>query len=180
MAGTPAALSGSAKRGFKLFIGKARCDGCHKGPNFSDDEFHALGLPQTGAHLPATDLGRFADVPPLLASAFNTSGGYSDDVATGKLTGLAQTAALTGQFRTKSLRGLVASAPYGHSGQFATLEAVVDFYNVGGGAVADGGTLDGKIGPLSLTVAEKADLAAFLKTLDGAAVDPALLVDTSR
>ena len=32
-------------------------------------------------------------------------------------------------FRTPSLRGASLTAPYMHSGQLATLEAVVDFYN---------------------------------------------------
>jgi cytochrome c peroxidase len=173
------AISDSAKRGFLLFSSKAKCDKCHTGPNFSDDKFHALGVPQTGANVPATDLGRFADVPGLLGSAFNTAGAYSDDAGTGKLTGLAQAASMMGQFRTMTLRGAGRSAPYMHSGQFATLEQVVDFYNMGGGAVADGGTLDSEIVPLNLTTAERADLVAFLKTLDGEAIPDALLLDTS-
>lgn len=180
VAGDGTALTDSAKRGFRVFTAKGKCSTCHLGPTFSDDQFHATGVPQTGPNVPGTDLGRFADVPGLLGSAFNTAGPYSDDAGTGKLTNLTQTAALMGQFRTPGLRGGGASAPYMHSGQVATLDAVVEFYDVGGGAVPDGGTLDKDLKPLALTTAEKADLVAFLKTLDGEAVPASLRMNTSR
>ncbi len=180
VAGDATALDDSAKRGLKTFLGKGKCIGCHTGPNFTDDDFHDLGVPQTGPHVPATDLGRFTDVAPLLASPFNTSGAYSDSTSTGKLTGVTQTADLTARFRTKSLRNLSSSAPYMHSGQLAALTDVVDFYNGGGGAPQDGGAKDPKLAALGLSDQEKADLVAFLKSLDGDAVAAALLMDTSR
>lgn len=179
VAGDKSALSASAKRGLKVFLGKGACVTCHAGPHFADDKFHALGVAQTGAHVPAADLGRYADVPGLLASPFNTDGAYSDDKATGKLTGLAQVNEQKGQFRTKSLRGVAMSAPYMHSGQFATLEEVVTFYNVGGGTVVDVVT-DPLVKPLGLTVEEQGDLVEFMKSLTGAPVPPALLMDTSK
>ena len=40
-----AALSGAAKRGLKLFIGKAACSDCHNGPILSDNKFHNIGAP---------------------------------------------------------------------------------------------------------------------------------------
>jgi len=49
------ALSPQAKRGLELFTGKADCTACHKGPNFSDDKFHNIGIPGSGT----TDKGRF-------------------------------------------------------------------------------------------------------------------------
>jgi cytochrome c peroxidase len=180
VAGDASALSASAKRGFRVFTAKGKCQACHSGPTFSDDRFHALGVPQSGAHVPATDLGRFTDVAPLLSSAFNTAGGYSDAPDAGKLAALAQGDSMRGQFRTPGLRGLSTSAPYMHSGQFPTLAEVVAFYNQGGGAVVDGGTLDPLVTPLALTADEQADLVAFLHALDGAPVDAALLVNTSR
>lgn len=180
VAGDASAISASAKRGFKIFTGKGNCAVCHLGPNFSDDRFHALGVPQTGARVPATDLGRSADLPALLASPFNSNGDYSDDKTTGKLTGEAVSAMTLGAFRTRSLRNLSTSAPYMHAGQFATLEAVVDFYDQGGGAVPDGGVLGTGLMPLGLSATEKADLVAFLKTLDGAPIDAALLQNTAR
>lgn len=178
--GDTSALSASAKRGFKVFTGKGACATCHKGPTFSDDAFHAIGVPQTGDKVPATDLGRFTDVVPLLASPFNSNGDFSDDKTTGKLTGVAQSAAQLGAFRTRSLRNLTTSAPYMHSGQLKTLEDVVEFYDKGTGTVPDGGTLAPGIAPLGLTTAEKADLVEFLKSLEGAPIDAALLQNTAR
>jgi cytochrome c peroxidase len=180
LGGDEAAISDSAKRGLKVFLGKGGCAGCHSGPNFADDKFHAIGVQQTGPRVPATDLGRYADVPALLASPFNSAGAFSDMPDAGKLASLALDTSQIGQFRTKSLRGISGSAPYMHAGQLATLEAVVDFYDVGGGPVPDGGTLDARIHTLGLSAMEKTDLAAFLRTLDGDPVPAALLMDTSR
>jgi cytochrome c peroxidase len=42
--GDQAAVSESAKRGFDLFVGKAMCSGCHTGWNFTDNQFHDIGL----------------------------------------------------------------------------------------------------------------------------------------
>jgi cytochrome c peroxidase len=174
------AISASAKRGFRVFATRGACAVCHLGPTFTDDSFHALGVPQTGPRVPATDLGRFTDVAPLLASGFGSASNYSDAPDAGKLAGLAQNAGMLGQFRTSSLRGLGGSAPYMHSGQFTTLEEVVAFYDQGGGLVPDGGTRDPSLAPLGLTPAEKADLVAFLKTLDGEPVPASLLQNTAR
>jgi cytochrome c peroxidase len=46
------ALSEAQKRGLALFVGKAECMMCHRGPNFADDQFHSLGIG-------VDDLGRF-------------------------------------------------------------------------------------------------------------------------
>jgi len=43
--GDESAISASAKRGFALFNGRARCALCHAGWYFSDDGFHDTGLP---------------------------------------------------------------------------------------------------------------------------------------
>jgi cytochrome c peroxidase len=191
VAGDFTALSADAKRGLRVFIGKGGCVTCHSGPNLADDKFHFINVPQAGPHVPSTDLARYTDVVALLASALNTSGAYSDDTTTGKLTGLAQVDSMRGQFRTKSLRGVAASAPYMHSGQMATLEDVVTFYDKGGvvaagdAGVDSGGdsgvtAVDPLIKPLGLAGTEAADLIAFLKGLTGEAVPAALLKDTSK
>ena len=88
MAGEETAISSAAKRGAKLFIGKAACADCHEGPMFTDNKFHNTGISQTGERVPATDEGRFAAITPLLNHAFNSSGAYSDDTTTGRLDGL--------------------------------------------------------------------------------------------
>jgi len=177
VAGDSRAISAAAVRGLKTFL--ASCVTCHSGPRFADDEFHAIGVPQTGPRVPAVDTGRFQDVPGLLGSPFNTNGVFSDDVTTGRLTGLAQDASQTGQFRTKSLRNLM-SGPFMHSGQLATLEDVVAFYDAGGGTPPAGGTKDPRIQPLGLSTQARADLVEFLQTLSGTPVPAPLLTDTSK
>lgn len=178
VAGDEGAISIAAQRGLKLFL--RHCVSCHSGPTFSDDDFHALGVVQTGPRVPAADLGRFADVPGLLASPFNSSGPFSDDTTTGRLAGLAQMAAQTGQFRTKSLRNVAGSGPFMHTGAYSTLDAVVAFYDAGGGEVPSGATKDPELVPLGLSAADRADLVAFLETLTGAPVAAELVVDTSK
>jgi cytochrome c peroxidase len=182
VAGGGAGLSASEQRGLAVFVGKGQCTSCHAGPNFTDDDFHNLGVPQTGDHVPAADNGRFADIPPLLASALNSAGDFSDDKTTGRLTGLTNPPpdSTKGQFRTPSLRNVASTAPYMHAGQFKTLAEVVDFYDRGGDAAAMGTVKDGKLKALALTAEEKADLVAFLGTLTAAALPAALLEDTSK
>lgn len=47
-------LSPAAQRGARLFVGKAACAECHAGPLFTDDKFHATGVPQIGTYVPTT------------------------------------------------------------------------------------------------------------------------------
>lgn len=170
MAGQDDALTASAKNGATLFATKAGCLGCHRGPTFSDQRFHVLGVG-------SGDDGRFKDLPALLASPFNRDGDFSDDKTTGKLDGLPSTPpdSMKGAFRTASLRGIALSAPYMHAGNEATLSDVIDFYAVAGTL----STGSGELSPFAITPAEKADLIAFLSSLSGEALPPALLVDTA-
>jgi cytochrome c peroxidase len=69
-----------------------------------------------------------------------------------------------GSFKSPSLRNVEVTAPYGHDGRFATLEALIDHYS-------DNAILDPNVGyvipvgPLKFTTSEKAATVAFLKTL---------------
>ena len=195
------AISAKAQWGAELFVGKAGCSRCHFGPMFTDDLFHNLGVPQTGANVPALDPGRYGAIPTLLNNAFNTAGAFSDDRAFGmaKIGGLVPGAADMGAFRTPSLRHVAETAPYMHNGVLPTLESVIDFLDVGGGMViapppspdggaggADGGASDSpmpvkdsRIAPLGLTAKEKAALVEFLKTLSGHPIPAELTTDTS-
>lgn len=67
-----------------------------------------------------------------------------------------------GEFRTTTLKNVELHGPYMHNGRFATLEEVVEFYNVGGHHDAPN-INRGFIRPLGLTTQEKADLVAFMK-----------------
>jgi cytochrome c peroxidase len=187
VAGDFSAITPSAKRGLRLFIGKAGCVACHAGPFFSDNRFHNTGLTQTGENVPAMDQGRHSVLTSYAAGlpTFSSAGEFSDDPAAGmaKLASLGlvnptPTDADRGKFRTKSLRQIERSAPYMHTGQLADLAAVVEFYDRGGDTVA-GQTKSPLMVPLNLASAEKADLVEFLKMLTGAPVPPALLADTS-
>jgi cytochrome c peroxidase len=66
-------------------------------------------------------------------------------------------------FKTPGLREIVRRSPYMHDGSLATLEAVVDHYDHGG---VDRPSRSDLMKPLGLTAQEKADLVAFMKTLD--------------
>jgi cytochrome c peroxidase len=83
-----------------------------------------------------------------------------------------QTQDMKGAWRTPSLRNVAETAPYMHDGRYATLEDVIDHYNRGPDPDAVG-TPDVRIRALGLTDGEKADLAAFLRTLTGPPLDPA-------
>lgn len=98
------AMDEAAIRGMALFKGKARCILCHNGPNFTDNQFHNLGVPQEGPM--KEDLGRF----------------YVTRLERDK-----------GAFKTPTLRSITETAPYMHDGAFKTLEEVVDFLDKGGG-----------------------------------------------
>ena len=89
-----AALSGAAKRGLKLFIGKAACSDCHNGPILADNKFHNIGAPNVtqlpGVATPnALNRGRAAAVSANVASLnlfdanpdapiYNGAGKFSD------------------------------------------------------------------------------------------------------
>ncbi|MDA9557398.1 c-type cytochrome [Vibrio sp.] len=68
--GDESAISESAKKGFAVFNGKAQCSQCHTGWNFTDDEFHDIGLvtQDQGRYAidPSTEQNRFAFKTPGL------------------------------------------------------------------------------------------------------------------
>jgi cytochrome c peroxidase len=171
------ALSSAAKRGLKLFIGKAACEACHKDSTFTDNDFHNTAVAQASEPY---DNGRFDDVGRLI-NPFNGAGVFSDDPAAGqeKIAGIVQTESMRGQFRTKSLRHVAKTAPYFHNGSAATLEGVVRFYNEGGASTGYPGVKDPLMVPLNLTDREVLDLVAFLKALTGHPVPEYLTVNTA-
>lgn len=160
-AGESTALSEAQKRGLRLFIGKAGCVGCHSGPHFSDDGFHALGLEQGGPAVPGEDTGRFQGLVEAAANPYRRLANPP-----------AATPADVGRFRTMGLRNVALTAPYFHAGQAATLRDVVWFYNQGGDRA--GPNVSPWLVPLGLTDEEEADLVAFLEALTGDPVDEAL------
>ena len=149
-------LSEGAKRGMVLFglrlrqddefrpgvaLKKAECTSCHAGANFSDEQFHNLGVGWDEKARKFVDLGRFVITP---VGAKNN--------------------AEIGAFKTPTVRDITRTAPYMHDGSETTLEAIVEFYNKGGNGNPH---LDPAMKPLNLTPQEKADLVEFMKSLTG-------------
>jgi cytochrome c peroxidase len=174
VAGDTGAIDAAAKRGLKLFVGKAGCVECHNTPHFSDDDFHNTGIRAEGPRV-TTEEGRYARVDFLLMHEFNSDSRWSDDRNTGRLDDVTKDEALRGAWRTKGLRQVAETAPYMHTGQFPDLRSVVEFYNDGGHDEGTVGTKSELIVPLNLADAEIDDLVAFLRALTGEEVAPELL-----
>ena len=98
------AMDTAAARGMALFKDKAHCILCHNGPNFTDNQFHNLGVPQVGPM--KEDWGRYSVT-------------HVDHDK--------------GAFKTPTLRSITETAPYMHDGAFKSLEEVIDFLDKGGG-----------------------------------------------
>ncbi len=160
-------MSPAARRGWLLFSGKANCIQCHGGREFTDGEFHNLGLPGPDGRL-GGDAGRRGAIARLKADPFSSAGAFSDDPdgAEARLVrSLKDDPETWGQFRTPSLRGVALTAPYMHDGRFATLAEVIAFYDTLEGAIALDHHREAVLQPLELTADERSDLEAFLVAL---------------
>jgi cytochrome c peroxidase len=170
--GDAGALSDQQREGMELFAGKAGCAACHGGATLSDAKVHAIGVPDH------SDLSKNAERQITMLRHYATMGvpnfmnrrsdlGYyvvtKDDIDIGK-------------FLTPSLWDVGQTGPYMHSGLFATLEEVVDFYDKGGGPTPNKSAL---VKALGLSAEEKQALVAFLQSLTGdkPAVAPPKLPD---
>jgi cytochrome c peroxidase len=166
--GDAKALDASAKRGWSLFNGKARCNSCHAGnavsPLFSDQKFHNIGI---AAHkqdfvklareaVVTVRTGDQKQIDELaLETKFSELGRFlvtknENDIGT---------------FKTPTLRNIGITAPYMHDGSLKTLWDVMDHYNKGG---VSNPFLDGGMQRLGLTEPEVDDLVAFMFTLTDA------------
>lgn len=112
--GDRSALDETERHGLALFYGKADCARCHSGPFQTDHDFHAIAMPQIG---PGKRDG--AD-----ASYWRATGekDFLEDFGRGRVTMREEDRF---RFRTPTLRNVALTAPYGHSGAYATLEEVV-------------------------------------------------------
>ena len=149
--GETAVLSVVERQGMNLFMGKAKCGTCHFAPLFNgtvppsyqESEVEVLGVPATAVVRRARvdpDSGRFA---------------------------VTRSAPHLHAFKTPSVRNVALTAPYMHNGVYRTLDAVVDFYNRGGGAgigiQLENQTLPPE--PLQLTARERRALVRFMEAL---------------
>jgi cytochrome c peroxidase len=166
------AMSLSAQRGLKIFVGKGDCVLCHSGPYFTNLEFHDVRVPPlaTGA---VRDPGRALGVQRLSEDEFIAAGPHSDDAEgprAQQLFYLNPEGGLRGHFKTPSLRNVATTAPYMHQGQFKTLHEVVRYYSTLEGAVEPGDPahVEKLIRPLQLNDSEIDDVVAFLESLTSA------------
>ncbi len=147
--GDSSAMTPEAIRGYSLFAGKAQCATCHFPPLFNGSvpplyhvtETEVLGVTLgPNSKILDSDSGRMA---------------VNRDPAGHRA------------FKTPTVRNVEFTAPYMHNGAFKTLEEVIDFYDVGGGAglglSVPNQTLSSD--SLRLTPEEKRDLIVFLKAL---------------
>jgi cytochrome c peroxidase len=108
------AMSNNAQRGMRLFYKGDRngnaCADCHSGLYQTDEQFHAIAMPQIGS-------GRGSNSPG------QTEG--KEDFGREQVTGDPNDIL---KFRTPSLRNVALTAPYGHSGAYNTLRAVVEHH----------------------------------------------------
>ena len=162
-----------ARRGLRIFAGRGQCAVCHFGPNFSNGEFHEIGIPYLIAP-GRVDPGRQGGIKRVRADRYNLLGGFSDDAsrASGSRTRhVTETHANYGQFKVPSLRNVELTAPYMHNGRLATLRDVVRHYSE---IPEDRLHQDGEalLKPLRLSETESADLAAFLRSLTSMSFAP--------
>jgi cytochrome c peroxidase len=159
--GVPTAISASAKRGERLFHSeRLECFHCHGGFNFSDSVQHErlafteISFHNTGLY----NIGGQGYYPPHNLGVYEITQKPSD----------------MGRFKAPTLRNIALTAPYMHDGSIATLEAVIEHYQVGGRTLLTGAHAGiGRKNPFkshfisgfAITEAEKQDLLAFLHSL---------------
>jgi cytochrome c peroxidase len=159
IAGDQGAISESARRGWELYNGKARCNNCHGHvdafPLFTDDGYHNIGVGTQAAGF--EKLGRSVEKSP---ASFEELAGEPGIHELGRFAVTKQPKDI-GAFKTPQLRNVALTAPYMHDGSAATLLDIVEYYNRGGNPNP---WLDGGMRSLSLTDQEKADLVELMKT----------------
>jgi cytochrome c peroxidase len=124
----------------------ARCSQCHMPPLFTNQQIAVIGTPEP------QDMARDIGAERTFASA-----------------------KLRGGFKVPSLRNIAETAPYMHSGRFATLREVAEFYNGGRGhAVPEDEQLllHWHISEPDLTSSELDRLVDFMRTLSDSSLRP--------
>ena len=118
LAGDMEALTEQQKRGAILFFtpaeqGGGHCSQCHAGDKFTDELHHTVAFPQIG---------------------HGKGDGVSDDFGRERETNAPDDRY---RFRTPSLLNIAQTAPYGHTGAYASLNEVLQHYNNPRGTVDD-------------------------------------------
>ena len=153
--------------GLQIFTGKAQCINCHHGPQFTDQQFHNVGVPN-----PNFDLGRARGLAALKGDEFSCESPNlkeaqwitsSEACAEKNYLNMALGDHIAA-FKTPSLRNVAQTAPYGHNGSLASLRAVIDNYHNPQKGI---GHRSESLPKLRLSDSEKDALEAFLRSLTG-------------
>lgn len=104
--GDDAIMTRTALQGAQIFYGRGQCSTCHTGALQSDQQFHAIDVPQFG-----------------IGKGHGTS--LREDYGRG---GITNQAADRYKFRTPSLRNVYLTGPWGHDGAFTSLTEYVRHY----------------------------------------------------
>jgi cytochrome c peroxidase len=175
-------LKADEKRGFELFIGKAKCSQCHPAegtkPLFTDYTYDNLGIPKNPSNPVYQSNPGFVDTG---LGAFLKSRGSSE----------LEWVASYGKHKVPTTRNVAKGLPsitkaFGHNGYFKSLEGIVHFYNTRdvkppcSGDYTEAEALAAncwplpevpanvnrtELGDLGLTPKDEAAIVAFLKTL---------------
>jgi cytochrome c peroxidase len=163
------ALTPRERDGARVFLENG-CAVCHNGPMLTDGAFHDIHMPSSSLTAPGLR-GRVDGVLTVIASEFRGDGPYSDAPAAAKrLATLAPDTSMLAQIKTPSLRDLTQTAPYGHGGNFKTLEGVLAHYDME--ELTDTGptrigTLDPAVVSIAPSPAQTEALVAFLRAVGG-------------
>jgi cytochrome c peroxidase len=169
IAGDSNAIDASAKRGWNLFRGQARCNKCHQFTDttripttFTDDTFHNIGVGIVRHNVvalarQAEQLVKQGDTAAVdiaaIASPMSALGRY---LVTRSQSDIAS-------FKSPDLRNVLVTGPYFHDGSAAILWDVMDHYNKGDGI--QNPYLDIDIQPLALREGDIDDLVALMASL---------------
>lgn len=194
--GDASAMSESAQRGFAVFMGDGKCIACHDGALFNggpdrknalgaterlermimgdgqqavyDNHFYNIGVTRTEDDLGVGGTDPFGN--PLSFARLAQKGVsefYWKELDNPNLTvSPSERVAVDGAFKTPTLRNIALTGPYFHSGSYATLRQVVEFYNRGGNFPNNNrADFDADIEKLGLTDQQMDDLVTFMEAL---------------
>jgi cytochrome c peroxidase len=169
IAGDANAVTDSAKHGWELFNGKARCHLCHALTDnqrdatlFMDNDFHNIGIGILRHHVVPLAQQAERELAQGRLEAIDTASITSEMSVLGRFLVTRKQGDIA-SFKTPGLRNVLVTAPYFHDGSMQTLWDVMDHYNKGDGITNP--WLDKDMQPLALTDPEIDDVVAFLASL---------------
>ncbi len=171
-------LSEQAIEGLELFVGDAECVDCHGGHQFSNFEFHNLGLEPRSWMPDDPDAGRSEGLHTVIDSDFSAHGPHSD-APDGEMAQLLSFLPepdfhTDGRFKTPGLRNIAERAPYMHGGHVGNLNEVVEFYSdLQEDPVI--GIRDPLLQQVNLSNSEVEAVVAFMESLTGAPLPDELI-----